>query len=100
MKSLKEITILLACLSLLSLFSCQDKQLKKELLDYHKAEVEETNNIEVIKKWYSLLDKQDLDSWSSLFTEDSRGFMGSSKKPLLCTGRCFRKHSLETEYST
>ena len=81
MKNLKQIPIIPAFLSLLLLFSCQDTQLKKDLLDYHKAEVEEASNIEVIKKWYSLLDKQDFDSWSSLFTDDSRGFMGSSKKP-------------------
>lgn len=59
-----------------------NKQLTEELLNYHNAELKEARNVDVVREWYGLLDKQAFDSWSNLFTEDSKNFIGSTQQSL------------------
>ena len=69
------------CITLLLIsfitFSCQNST-KTELEEIRKAELQETQNIELIKELYTLLDKQDLEACSKFVTADNECYMGSS----------------------
>jgi steroid delta-isomerase-like uncharacterized protein len=66
----------------LSLTSCQNKQMKEELAKYKDLESKEASNIEIVRQFYTHLDKfiddQERNAFNNLWSSDSKRFAGSS----------------------
>ena len=71
-----------SCLIPMLTLSCQNGQTKDELAKYKKIKILEERNIEIAKKFYRFLDEQELDSCTTLFAENSKGYLGSSEESL------------------
>ena len=69
-------------LSLFRISSCQDSQTKQDLLNYQQSEVRATENAEVVKRSFELLDDLDMEAYNELLEPDHKIFMGSSKESI------------------
>ena len=82
MKTQPLLFYLLFALSLFLLFSCQDTQKKQDLLSYQQSEVRASENAEVVKKSFELLDDLDMEAYTELLEPDHKIYMGSSKESI------------------
>ena len=77
MKTLMYFLIIFTGFSLLFFSSCQDKQTEEELLKYRQKEEIEASNIEVIKRFFKLLDELKLEECNNLVTPDNKWYTNS-----------------------
>lgn len=83
---MKAITCNFLALSGLFLFllsSCQNQELTEELNKFHDIETSETENIEVVKKFYSFLDDVNLESIKGLLAVEHKIYFQSMNEPAI-----------------
>ena len=78
----KLISLLCLCTVFFCLVSCKNNQETSKLAEYQQKEARETKNIELVKKSIKFLDSSELDSLSTIVSEDFKLYMNSSKEPM------------------
>lgn len=81
MKASKIVLFALCGPMFLLAISCQDKQATEELQKYQAIEILKAANIEVVQRFYKLLDEVNLDAAEALFTGDGEIYYQSMDKP-------------------
>lgn len=71
----------LLIITFLIFISCQDKQEQEELKTFQYIEITEAENIEVVREFYRLLDKLELDSLQGLLTTNNEIYYQTVKEP-------------------
>ncbi len=83
MKTIKFNFLVLSGLFLFLLNSCQNNKIEEELNKFQNIETLETENIEVVKKFYSFLDDVNLESLEGLLAIEHEVYFQSMHEPFI-----------------